>query len=156
MTQKTVRLLLILGVSVLMFFSFPLLALADTSDADIVRQFVVDAPGNERPVGVTVQKAHDHLMANARNGYTAVLPARPSIGDTYPAGRFVVVFAFTVPEKLYFHAAILVRVNFFVFRSSDYGCLVAPYECFEMSPSRDEASFFRDCGDKALIEQAAP
>ncbi len=86
---------------------------------------VVDAPGDQRLVGIAFQEVDHHFLADARDGDHAPVLARPGVRDAHPAGAVFVVLAVAVPVELHLHPAVLVGVDLVARRADDDGRLRA-------------------------------
>src|SRR6185437_13834819 len=82
---------------------------------------VVDAAGDDGPVGVPLQEVDDHLLADARDVHRPPLRARPGLRHANPAGASLVRHAVAVPVELHHHAAVVVGVDLVAARSHDDG-----------------------------------
>src|SRR5262249_47674235 len=67
---------------------------------------VVDAAGDDRAVGITLEELHDHFVADPRNVDVPPILPGPRVGDTHPARAGFVVPGVTVPVELDFHPAV--------------------------------------------------
>src|SRR5690606_9180447 len=86
---------------------------------------VVDAAGDDRPVGVAFQKADDHLLADARDVHRAPVLAGPVLRHADPAGAVFVALVVAVPVEVHLHPAVLVGPDFLTFRADHQGGLRA-------------------------------
>src|SRR5579875_337192 len=69
---------------------------------------VVDAAGDERPIGVAFEKADHDFLADAGQKKRSPLLAGPSLGHADPAGTLLIVLAELVPMELHDDAAVLI------------------------------------------------
>src|SRR5439155_406772 len=81
---------------------------------------IVHAADDNGLVGIALEEIDDHFLTNAGDVNHAPLLAGPGSAYAHPAGAIGIVLALTVPVELYFHAAVLVREDFFP-RGTDYG-----------------------------------
>ncbi len=84
---------------------------------------VVGAPGDQGLIRVAFQERDDYLVADTRNGDTAVAAPCPALGDADPTAGGVVGFGVTVPGELDFDPAVLVAVDLFAFWAHHEGDL---------------------------------
>ncbi|MNE08578.1 hypothetical protein D3C80_1012310 [compost metagenome] len=113
--------------------TLPLMSLGTQHGAGLVgRQLVgrpvdgmIGAAGDDGLVGVPFQKAHDDLVADARDGHHAVLTARPALGDSHPAGALVVGATISIPRELQLDPAVFVAVNLLPLGAHHHGDLRA-------------------------------
>jgi membrane-bound lytic murein transglycosylase B len=82
---------------------------------------IVNAARDHRPVRIAFEKLHEHFVANAGNKERAPLLARGALSDANPARAVLIALALTVPEEMYFHPAMFVRVNLLSFGTDDHG-----------------------------------
>ncbi len=124
---------------------------------------VVQTPGNQRPVRIALTKGNHDFMPDARYGVASVLRSCPSLCGAYPACGMFIPPAFTIPEKLHLHPAILIRVNFFSGQAGHKGSLFTkqPASSGEQHPAHN--GFVREwppverntsCPDPGLHVQA--
>src|SRR5262249_19248503 len=85
----------------------------------------VDAADDDGLVGIAFEEVDDHFLADTGNRNRAPALTGPGGRDADPAGAVFVLFPFPVPVKLYFHAAVLVGVNFFGGGADHDGSLAA-------------------------------
>ena len=80
---------------------------------------VVNSSGDQRPIGVAVDKLDDDLVPDAGRKLETPLGAGPVFGDTDPGGGLavLVVIGRAVPGKLDPHPAVLVGANIVAARS---------------------------------------
>ena len=72
---------------------------------------VVDPPGDQRIVRITIQEVHHHLLANARDVDATIVGTRPRRGDSNPARAVLVHLPIAIPVELHLHPAVLVGVD---------------------------------------------
>ena len=72
---------------------------------------VVDAAGDDGPVGIALEEIDDHFLADARDLDGAPAGAGPGTAGADPAGAFLVGLALAVPVELHLHPAVFVGVD---------------------------------------------
>ena len=80
---------------------------------------VVDASGDDRKVGISLEELDDHFLADPRQEHGAPTLAGPVLGDSHPARAVLVALALAIPMKLDFHATVLIDPELFVFLADD-------------------------------------
>ncbi|MCY1411823.1 hypothetical protein D9M71_272180 [compost metagenome] len=80
---------------------------------------VVQAAHDQRPVRVAVEEHHHHFVAYTWDLDAAEAAACTGLGDTYPAGAVIVVFAIAVPVELDLHPAQFVGEDLLTRRADD-------------------------------------
>ena len=80
---------------------------------------MVATPCDDGLIRIPLEKADDDLMADARNGNTAIMATRPPLGHSNPAGAVLVTAPQSIPRKLHLDPAMLVAINLFSLGAND-------------------------------------
>src|SRR5712692_2552876 len=110
---------------------------------------VVDAAGDDRPVGVAFKELDDNFLSHARSPDGPPILPGPRVGDADPTGALVVLFAYAVPEELYLHPAVLIGVDLLAAGSHDHGHLGSLHKRPRREPGRTKGHGGRDA-DKGV------
>src|SRR4029453_5346993 len=79
-----------------------------------------DAAGDERAIGIALQKRDDHFMPNVRQVHGSPSATRPGLRYPNPAGTPFIALAVAIPVKLNPHAPVLVGVDLLARWSPDH------------------------------------
>src|SRR5450830_1379483 len=116
---------------------------------------VIHPPGNDRPVRVAFQKAHNHLLADPWDLHRASVLAGPGLRHAYPARAVFVGLVVAVPVKMHLHAAVLVGPDFFAFGADYQGGLRAFDDGAIGVGQRAEVLLGVDAGEAAFVLRRA-
>src|SRR5579872_2287397 len=86
---------------------------------------VIDSSRDDGLIGIPFQEIHNYFLANARIKNSSPLLAGPNLCHAHPAGGVFVLLSLAIPEKLHFHPAVLIHVNFLAAWPDDNGGLRA-------------------------------
>src|SRR5262249_53916661 len=97
---------------------------------------VVDAAGNERPIGIAIEEIDDDFLTDARIEDHAPVFAGPRLGHAHPARAVLILLAQAVPEELNLDPSVFIGVNLLAFRPDDDGRLRSLHEGLMRTPRR--------------------
>ncbi len=81
--------------------------------------FIVDASGDDGPIGVAFEEIDDDFLTDARREEDPVVFAGPILGNADPATGFLMAFGGGIPEKFHFDAAVFIGPDFFTILADD-------------------------------------
>ncbi|CAM3557419.1 hypothetical protein PSFL111601_28300 [Pseudomonas floridensis] len=112
---------------------------------------VVQATADQRLVGITFQKGHQHFHADPGDAQAAVTVTGPTGRHAQPATALLVGLAFAVPVKLHPDPAMPVAVNLFACRARDDSRLAAGNARFGMGQGRTVGDVAGDGPERVAV-----
>src|SRR6516225_803707 len=116
---------------------------------------VVDAPGDDGAVGVSLEEVDDHFLTDARDVDHAPVLARPRVAHAHPAGAVLVLLVVAIPVEMYLHAPIVVGIDLISRGAYDQCGLHTLHHRFRGEAPRSKRDFAGQGSEAAIVAGGA-